>query len=117
MIKPTVGRIVLFYPAPDSDRPRVGNDPHAAIITAVWGDACINLSVFDANGTPYAQTSVLLVQEGEPKPSWAYAEWMPYQIGQAKKHSEPAPDPLLTTGVSGFEPAIIENHVHIHVHA
>lgn len=32
-------------------------------------------------------TSVLLLQEGNERPSGGgFCEWMPYQIGQAKKH-------------------------------
>ena len=78
MIEPTVGRIVWYHPGPTG--------VHAAIITHVHGDDCVNLVIFDANGVPYQRTSVTLLQ-GE-KPEWLtenYAEWMPYQKGQAAK--------------------------------
>ena len=89
MIKPTVGRVVLFHPyATDTSHAQIGEEPHAALIAAVWSDTCINIAAFDANGVPYGQTSVLLWQEGNPKPDSGYAEWMGYQIGQAKKHGE-----------------------------
>lgn len=45
----------------------------------------MNLAVFDANGNSRGQTSVLLHQEGALRPSMGFAEWMPYQKGQAAK--------------------------------
>lgn len=86
MIKPTVGRVLWYYPAPTDNL--VGNDgsqPLAAIIAHVWSDTCVNLSVFDANGDAHSRTSVLLVHDDHPAPASNYAEWMPYQKGQAAK--------------------------------
>jgi RyR domain len=90
MIQPTVGRVVWFYPsigsvqagfaAPD------GGQPLAAIIARVWSDRMVNLTVFDANGVAHSRPSVRLLQEGDARDSDGYyAEWMPYQVGQAKK--------------------------------
>lgn len=59
MIKPTVGRVVWYYPALD-DSKRNGTEPLAAIVTNVWSDTCVNLSIFDANGLNFNETSVLL---------------------------------------------------------
>lgn len=60
--------------------------PLAAIVTHVWGDAMVNLAVFDSNGTAHGRTSVQLVQADEPKPEHGYfCSWMPYQVGQAAK--------------------------------
>lgn len=89
MIKPTIGRVVWFYPAGRKDQV-----PLAAIVTAVWGDRCVNLSIFERNGVPMSHppTSVQLVQEGDSIPEDAngncctHCTWMPYQIGQAAKH-------------------------------
>jgi len=39
--------------------------------------------VFDSNGVPYAQTSVFLYQGDGPAPGGKFAEWMPFQLGQA----------------------------------
>jgi hypothetical protein len=86
MIKPTIGRIVWYHPSSG-----LSISPHAAIVTAVWSDTCINLAVFDPSGTPYSACSTYLVQDDAPKPVAGYAEWMPYQIGPAKKHAEPEP--------------------------
>ena len=81
MIKPTIGRIVWYYEADIHAQPR------AAIICYVWSDTCVNLAVFSQNGFAESRTSVLLWQEGHgtPRPSSYFAEWMPYQKGQAAK--------------------------------
>lgn len=84
MIKPTIGRVVWFHPglAPDSSRTET---TQAAIICHVWSDTCVNLAVFDANGVASNQTSVYLFQGDSERPSSQFAEWMPYQQGQAAK--------------------------------
>ena len=84
MISPTIGRVVLYHPpfVPDSGTNEV---THAAIVTHVWSDTCVNLAIFDSNGLPYSATSVFLYQGDIDRPSSSYAEWMPYQIGQAAK--------------------------------
>jgi hypothetical protein len=42
-------------------------------------------------GKTFPKLSVTLVQDGDQLPSGGgYAEWMPYQQGQAKKHAEAA---------------------------
>lgn len=84
MIKPTIGRVVLFFPCapwPAND----GKNPIPAVIAKVWSDRLINIGGFDQNGAPFNATSVILHQEGDPKPPGVHAEWMPYQIGQAKR--------------------------------
>lgn len=94
MIKPTIGRVVWFWPMysvihtdfvfyPQGNS---GPQPCAALVTYVWGDSSVNLSVMDHSGRQHAITSVPLIQENEPKPDGGFfCEWMPYQIGQAKK--------------------------------
>ncbi len=81
MIAPTVGTVVHYHPSrtPSGNAMAKQYDrPLAAIITAVWSDTCVNLTVFDANGTPHGRTSVLLVQEDNPIPSGGlYCEWTP----------------------------------------
>ena len=81
MIKPTIGRVVWFHPL--EAEPEI---THAAIICHVWSDTCVNLHVFDSNGKSYPQTSVFLYQgDSDRRPSGNFAEWMPYQHGQAAK--------------------------------
>jgi hypothetical protein len=86
MIEPTVGRVVWYRPAAKEAISHDGEQPLAATITFVWDNELVNLSVFDRNGVQHSRTSVMLHQEGSVKPEGRYAEWMPYQVGQAKKH-------------------------------
>ncbi len=83
MIKPSVGRVVWFY----SENYEEGKQPQAALVCHVWSDTCVNLAVFDANGVAQNRTSVLLFQGEGQRPSAMFAEWMPYQVGQAKKEA------------------------------
>ena len=81
IIPPTVGRVVWFnamktgaFPGSDGTR--------AAVVAHVHSDRMVNLCVIDANGATRSETSVPLVQPGDPVPETAHATWMPYQIGQ-----------------------------------
>lgn len=87
MIKPTIGRVVWYWPSKtDTSICSGGDQPLPALVCHVWTDSCINIAGFDANGMPFNRTSVLLYQEGgAPKPDSQFAEWMPYQKGQAAK--------------------------------
>jgi hypothetical protein len=89
LIKPTVGRVVLFMAGaavlPGFAKPSEG-EPCAALVARVWSDRCVNLSVFDANGVPFHFTSVKLLQEDDVAPEGLmHAKWMDYQKGQAAK--------------------------------
>ena len=56
----------------------------------------VNLSVVDQAGRQFARTSVHLIQDGDDRPSTndgPFAEWMPYQLGQAVKVAEPPVPP------------------------
>jgi hypothetical protein len=84
MIKPTVGRVVWVH------RPYFKHDPaqpEAALITYVWNDRMINVGGFMHDGTPFKATSVRLLQDGDMPldagKDGTYAEWMPFQKGQA----------------------------------
>lgn len=102
MIKPTPGRIVWFRPGEyeldslDMSTIMSGftRQPLTALIAAVHDDRLINLSVFDADGNQFSVRNVQLLQgDGQDVPSdgkHGYAEWMPYQHGQAAKASLPA---------------------------
>lgn len=82
IISPTVGRIVWYRDETVSE-----GQPHAAIVTFVHDDRLVNLCVFDYDGRPYPQTSVYLAQESDEAVPVRFCQWMPYQIGQAKKHA------------------------------
>lgn len=94
MIKPTVGRVVWYWPVKNKgvdgkifyEMPHDGVQPLAAMITNVYTDTMVNLVVFDANGNSHGLCSVDLIHEGKPRPEGGrYCEWMPYQKGQAAK--------------------------------
>lgn len=80
-MKPTVGRVVLFHPQVGLTR--------AALIAYVHSDKLVNLAMFNENGEAGNATSVTLIGQDEPKPEFSpYCEWMPYQVGQAKKQDD-----------------------------
>lgn len=88
MIKPTVGRVVWFYPAKD-ETPVPGftyreGQPCKADIVYVHSDTRVNLMVVDHDGVPHSRTSVELIQEGTATPEGQHCAWMPFQVGQAK---------------------------------
>lgn len=90
MIKPTIGRVVWFWPVGlpigSAFIYRGDGQPCAALISFVWSDRLVNLSVMDHNGNQHAFTSVILIQEGDEKPGAGdFCSWMPYQMGQAKR--------------------------------
>jgi len=99
MIKPTIGRRVWYWPSAQ-DRDETEHPPQSRIqqgdksqpcdagIVYVHSDRLVNLTVADHNGAMHARTSVTLVQEGDPIPEGGYAQWMPYQVGQAKSTPE-----------------------------
>jgi hypothetical protein len=56
--KPSLGRIVLFRSEPAN-----GVNEHPAIITRVWSDTCVNLTVFLDAGAPFIATSAMQNEE------------------------------------------------------
>lgn len=84
MIKPTIGRVVWYWAIkPESDK----EQPMAAMVCFVHSDTMVNLVVHDYNGDSAGVKSVFLYQGEGEKPESNYCEWMPYQIGQAKKET------------------------------
>lgn len=90
VITPVVGRVVHFWPsrAPNSPKP---DQPCAAQIAYVHSDFCINVGYLSHGGTALSASSVQLIQPldreapGFVEPDGYFAEWMPYQVGQAQK--------------------------------
>ncbi len=59
-MKPSIGRIVLFR------RENVnGVDEHPAIITRVWSDTCVNLTVWLDGGATFFASSAMLNEDME----------------------------------------------------
>ena len=93
LITPTIGRKVWFWPngthigVPYIEPPQCQDLKQAmdATIVFVHNDRRVNLLVVDHIGITWPVNSVFLQQEGDATPSGMYAQWMPYQAGQAKK--------------------------------
>ena len=83
MITPTIGRVVWYHPVDASGA--TPEQPYPALISYVHSDTLINVGGFTANGVPFAATSVSLVQDGASAVGGSWAEWIPYQKGQAAK--------------------------------
>ena len=86
MIEPTVGRVVLYRPA--GSHPTA--QPHAATVAFVHDPRLVNLHIISHDGIAYPGTEIPLLQDEDPAPDAVaaprgYAEWMPYQKGQAAK--------------------------------
>lgn len=107
IIKPTVGRVVWFYPSQNTGeagfaRHAEGGGPYAAFIAHVWSDHLVNLSVLDANGVAHSRTSVPMYHGECDVPEHAFCGWMPYQKGQAAKTE--AAEKELVQEPKGFHP-------------
>lgn len=89
VIAPSVGRKVHFYPGnvqfhskPHCINPAV---PMDATVVFVWSDRMVNLQVVDHIGQVHALTSITLRQPDDViAEGAAYAEWMPFQVGQSR---------------------------------
>ncbi len=93
-ITPTVGRVVWFY---EDIYCKKRNEPTAAMVTKVRGDdRHVDLVTYPDHTAVERREWVPLIQEGEDAGArgGCFCEWMPYQIGQAKKHAEPEPNAL-----------------------
>lgn len=66
-MKPSIGRIVWFHGFHSN-----GIDEHPAIITRVWTDTCVNLTVFPDCGAPVVQTSVVEDEAGLQQTGWRW---------------------------------------------
>jgi len=66
---------------------------YASLVTYVHDDNMVNLVAFTTDGVPFPAGSVAIVQDGSPYVAGdlPYAEWMPYQVGQARKHATTKP--------------------------
>lgn len=73
-MKPTVGRIVHFRSL-TGESFNGTHDPQAAIITRVWSESVVNLTVFPDAGTPFSETSVTFLQSDLNEPRSAF--WPP----------------------------------------
>jgi len=98
MIKPTIGRIVWYWAIHGQDQ------PYAAIVTYVHSDELVNLAFFYESGVCTTSAKVTLYQGEGLKPKFPFCEWMPYQIGQAKKYEEVMASNVLNEGTQEETP-------------
>lgn len=86
MIEPTVGRIVHFFDPQEKNDNKYGPSPRAAIITYVWSNEMVNLTVFERSGYYTARERTHLAQPDVcPPGDMVYCQWMADQIRQAAK--------------------------------
>lgn len=96
-MKPTIGRIVHYWPgSPDEPEPKKKGQPYPAIVTHVHSDDCVNLTVFNDNSYPigsgmsypFARSSVC-IWNGVGKPDglnvWTWPAREPVQITQTDR--------------------------------
>lgn len=82
MIKPTIGRVLWLHRKNSLDP----NQPEPVLVCSVHDDTRVNVAGFNSIGAPIAVQHCYLVQDDAPPPmDEPWCEWMPYQIGQAKK--------------------------------
>lgn len=97
MIPATVGRVLLLWGARGVNYDL--NQPFRADICYVWSDRLVNVSYNDHQGQAMAESSVVLLQDDDAKPHGIpFCTWMPYQIGQARKHETPDPNEAKRSG-------------------
>lgn len=85
MIQPSIGRVVWYQPSKPQEQP-LRDQPFPALVCYVWSDRLVNLAYFDQNGNSHSATSVQLVQDDDAaNQNGHFAQWMPYQVTQAKK--------------------------------
>jgi hypothetical protein len=84
MIEPSIGRIVLFR----HEGAAPADLPHAAIVIDVASERFVSLACFAPDGTYYHRLNAILLQDDDAPPpeGIGYAEWMPFQKGQAAKY-------------------------------
>lgn len=88
-IAPTIGRKVWYWPSSGDPIGAMSvidpEKPFDATIVYVTSDRYVNLLIIDHEGQLHQRHAVWLSQAGEDAAPLPYAEWMPYQKGQAAK--------------------------------
>ena len=68
--RPSIARMVHYHARPDE----ISNGAHlfAAVVTRVWSDRCVNLTIFPDNAQPFTRTSVELADERDIEGRWLW---------------------------------------------
>lgn len=101
MLKPTIGRVVLYHP---KDEP---GERHAAQIARVNENGTVNLGCLTDNGVHYSVQNVALIGDQAIVPAPGQAEWMPYQHAQNVVAIEHAIEPAASSGVPGDDDEVV----------
>ena len=84
MIKPTVGRVIWWFEHDNVTDLIVG--PMVALIADVYPSGRVTLVGWDLDGKPrIGLKHVRIVENGDATDEDVWAQWMPYQQGQAAK--------------------------------
>lgn len=83
MVKPTIGRVLWYYPV-DYAR-TLGAQPNPVLVCYVHEDRLVNVGGFNELGhaTIAAQFVPLLQDDDKPPTDNHYCTWMPHQVQQA----------------------------------
>lgn len=100
LVGPAVGRRLWYWPHP-AEVAAMGmrrldpRQPFDAGVAYVWSLREVNITASDHLGTPWSLVNVPLVQDGDiPPASKGYCQWMPFQLGQARKELERGEKPI-----------------------
>lgn len=119
LIKPTVGRVVWYWPslATLTVRCMFSNDPTqpmAAHIAYVWHDRMVNLVAYDHEGNVHALPSVSLIQPGEDVPEGRdFCQWMPHQVKEQGQVITATVESTASPAVASLEQAIREHQADV----
>lgn len=72
VVRPSLGRIVLVRTHRENIN---GQEEHAALVTQVWSDVCINLTAFPGSGSPRGFSSVLHESQVPPDAPFGSVSW------------------------------------------
>ena len=73
-MKPSIGRIVMHRGVESNVAVE-----HPAIITRVWSDVCVNLTVFPDAGVPVARASQIFLADPEAE-AGSHGWWWPPRV-------------------------------------
>lgn len=83
---PTIGRVMLYFPAQGSSHLTADGEALTAHVAKVNEDGTVNIAYHDQDGNTHAAQNISVVQDDEPTHAEGYVTWMPYQVSQHAKN-------------------------------